>query len=429
MCNLFKAKEWAALPTASTFRSPIRGQLPLRKSCTISPMAMFHPVLQLPDNVLANILPDPNISVLEYIKFSLPIVQTTKKSLNSSAFYDTQEPTTMDFAVVSSLPVPPKNIILALSSTCAAAAVSGIHSVRCPHILPDNNYRLPLWTIIYWIEVEHLRTTSYNLWIAAESEFASRQDQRKQAIPIELRKEAYRALSTIRWSGQLHGFPASGPVSELSTYLTRAWLHDVHENQMLHLLAQRLRLDPAQSGIRIRHTFFLESLRYAFNGRASYANDQSSRWLQELGSSLSKGDDTSELATIANVNGNHWITVVLNFKNKKILYGDSLLQPLQRALYNQLQWWTYFHTHQSFDLETLQTVRQVEDHSCGVHAGMCLFWRYFPNGPMTVGDEDAKRLRVMLEVIKFHMDHEVRTIKSDVKTAADDNDLSPLPMQ
>ena len=52
----------------------------------------------------------------------------------------------------------------------------------------------------------------------------------------DLITRVYNALATISWSTTIRGFPGNVSVDYLAAYMTKAWLTDEHENQMLHLL-------------------------------------------------------------------------------------------------------------------------------------------------------------------------------------------------
>jgi len=70
-------------------------------------------------------------------------------------------------------------------------------------------------------------------------------------------------------------------------------------------------------------------------------------WIQKKGQEISTGV-YEMLATIANINQNHWVAVVLDFKESRIRYGKSMGGSIDEDLEVMLTWWSHQHTGRHF---------------------------------------------------------------------------------
>lgn len=126
----------------------------------------------------------------------------------------------------------------------------------------------------------------------------------------------YNALATILLSATIRGFHGTVSVECLAVYMTKQWLSDEHENQMLHLLGLELARGGEGKGIHIAETTFIPSLIRVYNkpDRANqYATAPRYNWLRKKGQEFGTGI-LDKLATIANVGTNHWVAVVIDFQ-------------------------------------------------------------------------------------------------------------------
>jgi Ulp1 family protease len=67
-------------------------------------------------------------------------------------------------------------------------------------------------------------------------------------------------------------------------------------------------------------------------------------------------------ATIVNINDNHWVSIVVDFKVSRFLYGDSMGGAIEEIL----MWWTYHHTGVTFMKTYFPITRQRDGFSCGL---------------------------------------------------------------
>lgn len=74
---------------------------------------------------------------------------------------------------------------------------------------------------------------------------------------------------------------------------------------------------------------------------------------------------------IVNVNNNHWVALIIDFREHMILYGDSIRKNIgcmNSELRLAFKWWATFHTGVRFKVEELPIMEQSDGFSCGILA-------------------------------------------------------------
>ncbi|KAF8232076.1 hypothetical protein L208DRAFT_1274027 [Tricholoma matsutake] len=163
------------------------------------------------------------------------------------------------------------------------------------------------------------------------------------------------------------GFEIAIGTHYLSAYATQAWLLSEHEDQMLDLLQREImELSIGTSG-NIKNTQFPMKLSLAYTSQKKYAEGQEFWWAHMEGEKLARGV-CHKLGMITNINVNHWVTIVLDFTNHLILYGDSLHQLHHHDLIIELEWWIHHHTGFTFEVKDSPVSHQTDGYSCGLLA-------------------------------------------------------------
>ena len=126
---------------------------------------------------------------------------------------------------------------------------------------------------------------------------------------------------------------------------------------MLYLLQQQVGRERSGDGIDITDTFFIKKLTEVFQKKEEYATKPAYTWIRKKGQELSTGVYET-LATIANIDENHWVAVVLDFTGSRIQYGDSMGVSIDEDLEAVLTWWTHQHTGRHFTISYLPITRQ-----------------------------------------------------------------------
>ena len=91
---------------------------------------------------------------------------------------------------------------------------------------------------------------------------------------------------------------------------------------MLHLLQKELALRNPKSGTNITYTYFFQILSQLHRD-GTYNEDKGAAWVQRESEELATGV-YDVFTTIVNLDNNHWVSIVVDFKASKILYGNSM---------------------------------------------------------------------------------------------------------
>ncbi|KAH9955393.1 hypothetical protein BGW80DRAFT_1188781, partial [Lactifluus volemus] len=263
-----------------------------------------------------------------------------------------------------------------------------------------------MWTLSYWVQVFHLRPLKKK-WLDAEESLQKQSHSKQRTDDTKgLVSQVQNALACISWAGDIKGFSASISTVHLTTYLTREWLTDEHENQMLYLLRQEVSRGRREDGISVCDTFFMKrliDLQQDADGPNHYATRANYAWLREKGQELATGV-LDMLVTIANIGSNHWVAVVIDFKSSNILYGDSMGGTIDDDIEKALTWWIHHHTGKHFTKGYLPITRQRDGYSCGILAWAALARFLFPGTyvPVDAGLLANERLRMFLRVLDHH---------------------------
>lgn len=134
---------------------------------------------------------------------------------------------------------------------------------------------------------------------------------------------------------------------------------------MLDLLKKDLE-EENQGYIFVENTAFSLLLKAAMADQQNYPKNKHYEWLREKGEALANGEKT-HLATIVNIDGSHWVSVVINSKNKQIYYGDSFQRTIPNDLKKVFNWWLGYHmSNTPFSYEPLPVSTQSDTFSCGI---------------------------------------------------------------
>ncbi|KAJ8579778.1 hypothetical protein M405DRAFT_754106 [Rhizopogon salebrosus TDB-379] len=224
----------------------------------------------------------------------------------------------------------------------------------------------------------------------------------------ELISKVMDVLFRLSWTDVIKGFDAQEHVYELAKYATTHWLSDTHENQMLDLLRQKVHRHPGGMLVEVENTYFYGYLVKGYEARQTgqYKADRYFTHTREIGHALSTGL-RSQIGCIANINGNHWVAFVLDFRQRSILIADSLGVDVGDLL-NVLHWWTSHHTGHHFTQQSLAITHQLDGFSCGLLSFNALAHHFLPDtNPLIGADASAVangRLRMMLDVAARHFD-------------------------
>jgi len=187
---------------------------------------------------------------------------------------------------------------------------------------------LPVWIFDYWREIQ-LAASYQEQWKAA---LVWLQSHSKSPTAAEHCQQLLMALSFFPWSGN------NASVQDITSLLSRSppksYLSSFHIDHAIKSISKQHQdlHGPKVSG---RHIFVtvdtLGSIPEFYGSRRPPAKTGNSHWehLMEIENQVIKG----EVDSISGVHylPLHWVSVVLDIQQGRILYGDSLGQPMPKS--------------------------------------------------------------------------------------------------
>ncbi|KAF8336886.1 uncharacterized protein EI90DRAFT_3013878 [Cantharellus anzutake] len=319
----------------------------------------------VPLSLIGTLLPDPHLSVMSFLEFSLP--QLPLEDAETHLTYTSYIPITpLDLKVVESLRWPP---LYSIRHFLALSPPPGTRSIA----INDTPYPLNLAPVLQSIllvrDLQDLWRTAFK-WLT--------NGLRQEALSLELKEIFHLLLGMTTWSECVHGFRDMLGVSSLVRIVSHACLNDTDHERYCSILRGEPEITRAAVHVaspnffdRVREFFGEENLPPKVYGSRSY------RFMRDCAAQLADGT-LETLIGIAFVNQNHWIAIVIEGRSKTIRVGDSLFHPTTAhkvpicavPLINALSRWLMYPPFAAGSVETvlIPTTHQDDVSSCGLHA-------------------------------------------------------------
>jgi hypothetical protein len=353
-------------------------------------------------------LPESKLPILSLLAIKLPASAPPAPSLiRPKKFISELPPNSEDIHEITSLLMPPPNILSALQDLIKDPTMI-VNSIQCPHEPSAGGKRFPTATVFYWTRVVAIRDVQSS-WQHAVNNLQARIVKNNS----ELLQTAVKSLSYTPW---LENVPLNKVVTiqRLSAFLTDEWLDDEHELLMLDLLKKDLEEEGQRNSISVENTAFSLLLKSAKADQENYPIKKHYQWLREKGEALANGENT-HLATIVNIEGNHWVAVIIDSQNKVIHFGDSFRHTIPNDLKHVFNWWLGFHMNSTpFSYQPLPVSRQSDTFSCGVLCWDGLRSFLLKSKPRLINPKQAldERIRIFLRLVKPFDNTEVKQSNS-----------------
>ena len=133
---------------------------------SVADLLYIHPSLCIPSPAVNYPLPDASLSVLEFLKFKLPVISLSKV-LAPAKFFSKFKPTITQTDLLRGIAMPSEETLAALGAACKSAVKSGTALVLCPHVPTPSEKHLPVWVIPYWTEAANLQRNWRSPWVKA----------------------------------------------------------------------------------------------------------------------------------------------------------------------------------------------------------------------------------------------------------------------
>jgi Ulp1 family protease catalytic subunit len=313
------------------------------------------------------LLPSPRLSIIDFIQFPTPPKNLSRLghlSATPTLFSDAPSAITDERNAVALRRIPRPSlddIIECRKKLLEAGSTKKYQSIDYP-ISTTQTLKVPIWAFDYWEALERI-CEEKDLWLAVEKK-----------LKKEGAHEITDLLSTVPWNYSLPrslGFH----VVELAKFCTDDWMGDVQMDQMVFVINNQLQstnqivLDWPHTFLMIRtyrynrDTYFDKPTVLHTNGAKIEGKNPTHTKIGIYFSVNCSGD-----LPVPNTMGNHWVGVVVDVVEKKILYVDPKKYPPPSELMLVLRWWLGQHVEGDFvvDTEVLACTWQNDDFSCGV---------------------------------------------------------------
>lgn len=372
---------------------------------------------------MKHLFPHPDLSVADFLLFPLPCQLDGTfgvSHISTANFWSkfTPEPfNAQSLHILKQIPVPsPVVLESCLHEIGPLVERHEIKSVICGHLPsshPESTRQFPLWILDFWFKVSQLRKHVRIPWRHAEN-WAANQDLLNFHQRALFAEEIHQSLTSFTWTGCVFGFSQKEPLSKLTCYLSNKWLATTHIDQQLDLLCLKQdQLDRSQftgSTCQIVATHFFPKIVSLFHDSRNVYNNNSplggARHVFELGKELADPISPKTMACgVFNVSDSHWVSLAIDMKSFKIMYGDSMESNIdvKRTVVEAVTWWISVHMPGNFMLVDLPITRQVDSFSCGVFAVNSIQHLLYPElNLLPSHDPITEHYQWFLNVVKQH---------------------------
>ena len=228
---------------------------------------------------------------------------------------------------------------------------------------------LPYWIFTYWTEIGRALDARQKWKVA----LGWIRDNTSLPSAVDLRSRLLLALSSFSWS---RGAAYTGDIAPLfSNSSEKAYLNTPHPDNMILWIRDQCQEEYAPNAIRhIFTTVDQFNTIITYYGRVS-AKKEGSFWenLMNIENQIIQGEVDS-VCGIINLNKNHWVSVIIDFQQCQILYGDSFHQPMPTRQRDACERWVKHlikrsrHLAGEVTVGVLATGVQKDGISCGLFA-------------------------------------------------------------
>jgi len=365
-------------------------------------------MLDIPPNIRAIILPSKETGILDLIQYPIPppngpdlnaASDTTLFSIIASLM---QTPEQVSF--VRGLPMPPRKTLVFLESRIQKAPSANPPWTSLSYPFHANVLRLPFWVVTYWKEVYELLSDK-ELWSHAASWAKTQQKYLPHGVMDTLRH--------LSWQCVLPHSKAE--VRGATALLSSQFISTDIIDELTGRLSVQLKNDGQEGLLRFPKTY-LVLLGKAY--QAALSNDRSKyktpNCLEQAGTLIREGKvakiylvlgvltanrphcEATDLME-AEKQGNHFMAIVIDIKEKTLLVGDSLGFWVPQEFISMVEWWIHLYhddlpsgSFNGLRIEKLPCTTQSDGFSCGILAVNSLEHYFWPSTKLRTDGHDSK---------------------------------------
>ncbi|KAJ7922261.1 hypothetical protein B0H13DRAFT_2411763, partial [Mycena leptocephala] len=251
----------------------------------------------------------------------------------------------------------------------------------------------------YWAELETIRDAR-KCWDGVVHKLETR-IERNPSDPLA--SQILDRILALPWYSGLRGFQERAVEGLANFCKPMAWFKTAEINQMLELLDDE-DIELRSRGIRVIPSDYTRDIvRVYRNEGLEYDVSPRYRKIRELGEDFAK-DRGKELATIANVDEDHWVTLIVDFTSETVYYFDSAKRPINAELREAYNWWIDQHHSTEFGWVALPCPQQIDSYNCGLFAANRVAHYIDPKKYPLLNPQacDDERLHVLAKILDRH---------------------------
>ncbi|KAH7904197.1 hypothetical protein BJ138DRAFT_1107029, partial [Hygrophoropsis aurantiaca] len=225
------------------------------------------------------------------------------------------DPPDQNYTYLKTRSIPSDDFLSKLYATSGQAWLDGAQSIIDPRY-NEGRDRLPLWSVNLWRRLS-LTIRAQSTWRNCDNWLANSARTAASTLTMASARDLFAALP---WDADMGG---NCTTLEFTRFLGTAWISDELEDMMMTHLIERARrgltatISVLVGGVAISEAVKRGALRMNYTKRGSPLLYRYEVQIISLG--------IRKLYFPLHVNGNHWIAIGIDFQEKAVSYGDSLI--------------------------------------------------------------------------------------------------------
>lgn len=350
-------------------------------------------------SVLA-LLPSGTLPVLQLLELATPQVAESLQCIEPKSLFGFHEATHTSLECLQ-LPVPSSKFLNQLQACAGQAMLDGKMSIqhweRREIFLPFD----ALGTWAHLLEID----TAKRAWIAALYWLTGK----PQNIPEQYILRIKSLLIRVPWKGYIQGLGSALTITDMSLFLSREWLSDLHIYTML-AVTRRLHHDALYGAVPCTElaspdfpSHILTSPLLATTPIAPDYFSKAPKSVIALGTTIANALSGIRVAAIAFSPPGHWACLLIDSCARTISWGDSAGFSVPAGFEDRLRAWLALFIPQTrfLPLQELLCAHQTDSYSCGIIAVNTLKHHIFGDNLWTPMQREILRIHEFLDIMEF----------------------------
>ena len=346
----------------------------------------------------ASLLPSPLLPVLHLIDFPSPPTSQSLQDLKPEQIFS-HSIATHPSSECLRLSAPSHDVLNALMDCAGQAMLDGKISMQ--H-WEERGVFLPFDALGLWALIVQVNTAK-DVWRDALRWLGQHNVKPTQHI------QAAKFLGAIPWNGYIKGLGSGISITEMASFLSRAWLSDIHVDTMLsaamHLRRDTLSRVVPHTEIILSNfvTHILESPLLEMTPIPCDYLNKAPKSVQKLVSVISESSSGIRIATVSFSHPSHWACLIIDCQAGTISWGDSFGRAAPAGLEKRLKAWLGLFSPQIkfSSLQALPCAHQTNGYSCAIIAVNTLKHNLFGDELWSEQHRESLRIAEFFDILEI----------------------------